>query len=251
MTSSASKSATSLALSLALSLLVLLGGVWVVLTVWYPRSFCSVSGIGRIGAYAVGVHLGLTALLILPWRSRGREGSRVQFDVAVLTWILIAAALLSLSVLASGRPVALVYAVDRVTLVRANEIRASELATLGSIGPGLRWSGPLPLWATSPSKDADRLDAIQLAIAGFDLPQRPARWEPVQLHRALIVQSAKHVSSLKRARHQPHSDAVIRELGLSHYLPMDGVTGHWVLAVDTQLRNYVPIELDEPVAPEK
>lgn len=75
-----------------------------------------------MGAFAVCIHMAITALLVLPWWSRARERSQVQFDVAVLMWILVSTALFSLSVLASGRPVALVFAVDRVTMVRANEV---------------------------------------------------------------------------------------------------------------------------------
>lgn len=205
-----------------------------------------------MGAYAVGMHLAITALLVLPWRSRAREGSQVQFDVAVLTWILVSAALFSLSVLASGRPVALVFAVDRVTMVRANEVRAVELAFQGATGQGLRWSGPLPLWATLPSSDADRFDSVQLAMSGFDLPQRPARWEHVEKHRELLVKSAHPVATLKEKQHLRGSNAVtVDKLGLSHYLPMDGVTGHWILAMDTRLRSYAPLELEEPASPEE
>ncbi|WP_157085058.1 hypothetical protein [Hydrogenophaga palleronii] len=221
--------------------MTLLLGVWAVLGWWYPRSFWVGSGVLSVGAYAVVVHVVTTALLVLPWRTRRKVGAEVVADIGVLLWILLSTALLSLSVLAAERPVALVYAVDRVVLVRASELRTIEFTSrdLAALHH-LRWSGPLPLLATRPSNDFERLEAIELAMAGFDLPQRPSRWvDNVQTQRGAILDRARAFGG--------ETTGVISVNGveLTHYLPLDGLNGDWVLAVDTRLRNHTPMRLEQ------
>lgn len=205
-----------------MSLLVLLGGAWLVLGMWYPRQFWAATGVLALGAYAVVIHLGITAMLMLPWRSRLKAGSRVESDIAAILWILVAAGLFSLSVLANARPVALVHAVDRVSLVRASEIRTTELALPGLAVRSLRWSGSLLLFKVRPSTDWERFEAVQLAMKGFDLAQRPSRWA------TWSIECARQVDGLARAGQ----------------LPLDGVKGEWVLAFDASTCTYTPRRVD-------
>ena len=204
--------------ALLVSLLVLLVGIWLVLGLWYPRPFWAATGVLTLGAYAMVVHLGISALLVLPWRNRLKAGRRNSSDVVAILWMLVTAALFSLSILASARPVALVHVVDRVSLVRAHQIRTTELALPSLAVRGLRWSGPLPLLKAQLSSDMERFEAVQLAMKGFDLAQRPSRWatwsiEPTELGHGL-------------SRAWP--------------MPLDGVRGEWVLAFDAGTRAYVP-----------
>lgn len=239
-----SKDTSSFALALSISLLVLLAGAWLVLGCWYPRPFWSASGVLSLSAYAVTIHLGITALLVLPWRSRHKAQSRIVSDIAVLLWILLLAALFSLSVLASVRPVALVYAVDRVVMVRANEVRNIELAWPDLAIQRLRWSGPLRLLEARPSSDRERFDSIQLALAGFDLPQRPARWMSIRLDPRGLLDKAQPVEGGRGLSRQPPDAWLMDGVRLTHHLPLDGAKGEWVLAIDEQLRAYAPFKVD-------
>lgn len=227
-----------------MSLLTLLTGAWFVLRLWYPQPYWQASGVLSVAAYAVLAHLGITALLFLPWRNRSRYPDSVQSDVAFLMFVMLGAVLFSLSYLFAGRPVALVFAVDRVALVRANEIRTTELAFAGVLRKDLRLSGPLPLIAARQSSDAERLDSIQLAMAGFDVHQRPGFWVNINVQRVQLSQKARDIGEL---------DELIsaRQFGLdeartkwSMFLPLAGVAGNWALLLDDELRSFVPVKIE-------
>ncbi|MDZ4103610.1 MAG: hypothetical protein U1E12_18240 [Hydrogenophaga sp.] len=236
--------ARAVQIAVAVSLLVLLAGACLVLRCWYPHAFWSASGVMGIAAYALGAHLGITALLYLPWRNRFKEPGSVESDVALLVFLMLGASLFSLSYLFAGRPVALVFAVDRVVLVRANEIRTTELSFAGVLSKGLRVSGPLQLIAARQSSDAERLDSIQLAMAGFDLHQRPRFWVDIDVQRDQLSHKSQSKNDL--------ADSFARQMeghnnnltNWAIFLPLAGTHGNWALAIDKELKTFVPFKFD-------
>lgn len=231
-------------MAVGVSLLILLGGAWLVLCRWYPRPFWQASGVFGIAAYAALAHLGITALLLLPWRNRLKNAHGVRADTVFLVFVMICAALFSLSFLFAGRPVALVFVVDRVALVRANEVRTSELAFAEAFRKNLRLSGPLPLIAARPSSDAERLDSIQLAMAGFDLHQRPSFWVDINAQRRQLKQKTRGIEELGTTIGGP----LVRRDGIpanwSIFLPMAGANGNWVLLLDDELTAFNPAKIE-------
>lgn len=236
--------ARAVQIALAVSLLVLLAGAWLVLQYWFPKALWQASGVLGIAAYALWAHLGITALLFLPWRNRSKDPSSARSDVAFLVFVMFCGALFSLSYFFAGRPVALVFAVDRVALVRANEIRTNELAFPSALSNNLRVSGPLQLMAARPSSDAERLNSIQLAMIGFDLHQRPRFWVDIETQRDLLGQRAQGIGDL--------GDSLVRQLvefgevkaQWAFFLPLEGVSGNWVLVLDAELRTFVPVKVE-------
>jgi len=221
-----------LAIVLAIGLLAV--GGYAVFMHWYPQPFWQASGVMRMASYALLAHVVLTMLLLLPWYRRERQPMQsIRNDVASLVLVLLLTWLLGLSFMAQGRPVALIYSVDRVTLVRANELRITEFALPGVLPIGeIRWSGPVPLWAARPSNDMERLDAIGLALAGYDLPQRPSRWETPERQRAQIEE---RVGRLTDSPVNDVSSGSQRWLG---HFPLDGASGAWQLHVSEALDEY-------------
>lgn len=231
----------ALAVALAISLLMLLVGAWLVLYWWYPKDFWRASGVLEIAAHAAWTHLGITALLYLPWRNRSKSSDSVQSDVTFLVFIMLCAAIFSLSHLFAGRPVALVFAVDRVALVRANEIRTTELAFDDAFSKNLRVSGPLQLIAARQSTDAERFDSIQLAMAGFDLHQRPRFWVDISVQSEQLRQKSQKISELDGSLKEQIVDL---DKSLVIFMPLTGARGNWVLAMDSGLKEFAPLKLD-------
>lgn len=221
-------------LAALLSVGMLAIGGWAVLLQWYPPPLWCASGILRLVVYALASHILVTMLLLLPWRNRQRQSAEaVRNDVVVLLLLLAVSWLFSLSFLAQGRPVALVFAADRIVWVRASDLRATEFALPGVVPiSDIRWTGAVPLLAARPSTDSERLDAIGLATVGYDLPQRPSRWEAPERQRA------KFEERVQRSALPPvndHSSGNGRWLGS---LPLDGVPGEWRVLVNETLDNY-------------
>jgi hypothetical protein len=230
--------------ALAVSLLVLSVGAWLVLGCWYPQSFWRASGVLNIAAYALWAHLGITALLFLPWRNRSKAPESLRSDVALLVFLILSSSLFSLSFLFAGRPVALVFAVDRVALVRANEIRTMELAFAESLSKNLRVSGPLKLIAARQSNDAERLDSIQLAMAGFDLHQRPGFWTDIDSQQNQFKQKAQGIDGLGGPNGGPLAGLEQVHAKWAFFLPLAGARGNWALVLDDELKTFAPFEID-------
>lgn len=221
-------------LAVLLSIALLAVGGCAVLMCWYPQPFWQASGVLRMAACALLAHVVLTLLLLMPWYRRERHSVQsIRKDVASLALLLALSWMLSLSFLAQGRPVALVYSVDRVTLVRANELRSTEFALPGVLPVAeIRWAGPVPLLAARPSNDVERLNAIGLALAGYDLHQRPSRWETPERQRAQIEER------IVRLTDSPGNDVSPgRQRWLGHF-PLDGTSGAWQLLVSETLDEY-------------
>lgn len=236
MSTVAQKPTRAVQTGLAISLLTLVVGAWLVLHCWYPQPFWNASGLLGIAAYAILAHLGITALLILPWRNRSKDASSVSSDATLLIFVMLCAAFFSLSYLFAGRPVALVFAVDRVALVRANEVRTSELAFVEAFSANLRVSGPLKLIGARQSSDTERLDSIQLAMIGFDLHQRPGFWVPLDLQRDQLRQKSRSIGELTAFDKNQTKWAT--------FLPLAGVNGNWVLVLDSEQKTFVPFKID-------
>jgi len=240
----ASHTKRALYIAVAISLVILLVGAWLVLYCWYPQAFWQASGVFAVAAYAVWAHLGITALLLLPWRNRTKSRASVQSDVALLVFVMLSAALFSLSYLFAGRPVALVFAVDRVVLVRANEIRTVELATDRVLSKDLRVSGPLQLIAARPSSDSERLNSIQLAMAGYDLHERPGFWIDIDAQRTSFSQKARSVDELDTLTSKRLAEHDNPQANWALFLPLDGVRGNWALILDSGLKAFKPLKMD-------
>lgn len=234
----------ALKLAVSVSLLILLAGAWLVLRWWYPYPFWQASGVFSIAVYAVFVHLGITALLLLPWRNRSSNADETKADIGLLLFVMLGAALFSLSFLFAGRPVALVFAVDRVALVRANEVRTIELAFAGVLDKNLRLSGPLQLMAARPSSDEERLDSIRLAMAGFDLHQRPSFWGDIETQRDQVIQKSHLVAELGGSLAAQLVQSNDAQVNWPRYLPLAGVSGNWALLLDNDLTTYAPAEVE-------
>lgn len=230
--------------ALAVSLLALSVGAWLVLGCWYPQSFWRASGILDIAGYALWAHLGITALLFLPWRNRSKAPESLKSDVAFLVFVILGSSLFSLSYLFAGRPVALVFAVDRVALVRANEIRTIELAFAGTLSKNLRVSGPLQLIAARQSSDAERLDSIQLAMAGFDLHQRPGFWVDIDSQRNQLRQKVQGIGELGGPNGGAMEGIEQLEGKWAFFLPLAGVRGNWALVLDDELKTFAPLKIN-------
>lgn len=235
-------------LALASSVAMLSVGAYLVLGLWYPQPLWRATGVFRVSAIALLLHLVLTALLWIPWRNRRSVATQsTKNDAAVLGFLLLLVWIFSLSFIAQGRPVALVFAVDRVVLLRANEVRIEELASQETRYRSMRWTGPPPLLAAVPSSDERRMESIELAVAGFDIQQRPSHWVPLENRRDPLKEASGRFAAQSGDRDclQPGLDPV--EQGAPPWevcLPLEGAVDGWVVQVDSTLQRYRLIGVD-------
>lgn len=204
--------------------------VWVV-SRWYPVSYRQLSGGWSLLVIVLSVDLCLGPLLT--WAVFDVRKSRMSLwrDLSAVGLLQMAALLYGLSVVAESRPVALVFAVDRFTLVAAGDVRMQELPFSPPDVRHVSWRGPT-LFATRESRPDEVLDSVSLASQGYDLAQRPGYWQPYEQHSIKAWARARPIADLW-SRHGMNRDAFCHQFRnvsceaatASRYLPLEAKAG--------------------------
>lgn len=107
---------THLTISILISLFILAWVFWV----WYPESLAKAVGVTHIFLMLLVVDMIIGPLLGLIVYKEGKN--TLKFDLSVIFLIQISALIYGVYAIAQGRPVWIVYNVDRFDLVRNNEV---------------------------------------------------------------------------------------------------------------------------------
>ena len=148
----------------------------IVLLMWYPAAYRNVAGGWSLFSLLLGIHICLGPLITFLIFDTRKSPSILKEDLLLVALLQAAALIYGISVAGEARPVALVFSVDRFTLVSANNVRQEELPYAASEFQRLSWTGPQIL-ATRLSVGTEAFDAVLLASQGYDLAQRPMYWE--------------------------------------------------------------------------
>jgi hypothetical protein len=185
---------------LAASTVVAVLAWWLVFRLWYPAPFAELSGGAALFLMLVSVDVvigpALTAVVANPAKTRGA----LMRDLGVILALQVAAFGYGLLTMAAARPVALVFEVDLMRVVSANDV---DHDTLQQAPEGLRelsWTGPVLLAAVKPSDPAEQFRSIELGLAGVPLAALPVYWRPYATLAPQAWAKASPVTSLVRQR---------------------------------------------------
>jgi len=219
---------------------------------WYPTPWWKLLGVEKIFIMMVGVDLVcgplLTLLIAKPSKSRRQ-----------LLWDLLFIAVVQLSALAYGvwsmyqaRPVALVYEVDRFTIIAANEIQKDLLEAAPA---GLR---KIPNFGVSvlslrAARTAEEyLSSIQLSIQGVTQAMRPNWWTRYdESAKASAMTRAKPIEGLINSN-EKNKRLVEERLELNRdaqgdffYLPLTSTKKHgWAVILNAKGEIIEYVEID-------
>ena len=146
---------------------------------WYLTSVLRVVGI----VVLVDLVIGPTLTLIV---ANPRKARRVfARDVAIIVTVQLAALIYGAVTLWNGRPLYYTFSVDRLEIVQASDIEASEAATAQHRNPSLAphwYSLPRWIWAPLPDDPDEALHIVNDASLGtgkdiIDMPRYFKPWE--------------------------------------------------------------------------
>jgi hypothetical protein len=172
------------------------GVVTLMLAVWYPRPLFEAAGGNNLLFIVVGVDVVLGPLLTLIVFRSGKPG--MNFDLAVIGMVQLAALAYGGYVVAFARPAFIVFVKDRFELATAAELDPVELAAAKY--PEFRappWGGPLLAAADMPTDPAERKKLIDAAMAGMDLHQFPRYYVPYTQRTKEVLASAQPIARLR------------------------------------------------------
>lgn len=162
---------------------------------WYQWPLVAAAGAGNIFLLLLAVDVVLGPVLTMVVFDRRKK--ELQRDLAIVVLIQVAALAYGMHSMFVARPVFLVYAIDRIELVLANELDPEEVA---KAPPEFR---DLPLWrpkliaALRPEDAAKRRELLFGALSGgSDLHQLPQYYAPFDRVTEQVKARARSLSDL-------------------------------------------------------
>ncbi|MCW5665114.1 MAG: pilus assembly protein [Piscinibacter sp.] len=221
-----------------------------VLQVWYPREYSTLAGGRELFWLLVSVDVVVGPLLtFVAFNLRKPRGELVR-DLSVIAVLQLAALGYGLHTVYLARPVALVFEVDRFRVVAANDVYLEELPQARPEFGSLSLTGPRVIGARTSQGGEERLRAIDLALKGYDIGQRPAYWQPYSESRDAALARARPVGLLLE-RYAKDADRLRTKLAELHlapdkarFLPVMARADGWVALLDAsgELVGFAPYD---------
>ncbi|MGP1607228.1 MAG: TfpX/TfpZ family type IV pilin accessory protein [Moraxella sp.] len=164
-------------LHLFVSIIVIVLTTLVIYQIWYPSPLAVAAGVTGILLLMMTVDVILGPLLTLLVYKEGKKS--LKFDLTVIILIQISAFFYGIWTISQGRPVWLVFNVDRFDVVHYQDIDKRKIneAKLEFQSPS--WLGPKFVASLMPD-DVDERNSItfEAVFSGVDIAQRPNLYVP-------------------------------------------------------------------------
>lgn len=172
-----------LAVSIAIACLI----IGLVFFIWYPSPLAQATGVTHIFLMLLAIDVTIGPILGFIVYKEGKK--TLKFDLTVIILFQICAMCYGLYNISAGRPVWLVYNIDRFDLIRANDIE----------GNSNNWFGP-QYKAIQISKDNEQRnkDLFNVVFGGVSLTQQPSRYINLDQVKSDIQRKAQDLNSLNK-----------------------------------------------------
>jgi hypothetical protein len=221
-----------------------------VFAVWYPSPFAALTQVGPVFLMLVGIDIVVGPALTLVIAKPTKPRAELIRDLSVIAALQLAALGYGLHSVAAARPVALVFEVDLLRLVTANEIDESTLAEAPANLRSLSWSGPRLMAVAKPTDPDEQLRTIELGLSGIPLAALPSYWRDYASYADKAWQKSRPVSDLlaKYPQLKPQVAAMAERAGQPpealRFLPLMSRQSSWVsvLAPGAQVLGHLPVD---------
>lgn len=168
---------TASLIHLCFSILLVLGVFLTAVLIWYPGLYFKTMGVGKVLLIVALVDVAIGPLVTLIIFNRAKKS--LKFDLGIIAGLQLIALAYGVNTIFSGRPVYLVYNIDRFTIVSAADILTDDLNKAGI--RALPISGPQTVGAHLPGDPKERARILFSSMEGHaDLPQMPQYYLPYQ-----------------------------------------------------------------------
>ncbi|MFW1760681.1 TfpX/TfpZ family type IV pilin accessory protein [Acinetobacter calcoaceticus] len=182
-----------LSISILLALIII---AWVFL-IWYPQPLAQAVGVTHIFLMMVAIDVVLGPILGFFVYKEGKK--TLKFDLSVIILIQLSALGYGLYSIAQGRPVWLVYNVDRFELVRNNEIIDTNIQKVQAQFRNPSWFKP-KFAAVQIAKNSEERskNMFEELLGGVSLAQRPERYVGLVQVKLQIKKRAQNLNELEK-----------------------------------------------------
>ena len=165
------------------------------LLVWYPQPYFRLAGGSDLMLILIGVDVVLGPLMTLVVFNPAKKSLR--FDLSVIAALQVAALIYGLAVMAQARPVFVVFAGDRFTIVAANQIAEESYAGAKPPFDSPPMNGPTIVGARLPADPKERERVMLLLAGGVDLPMIPRYYVPFADMRDVLKAKSRPLADLE------------------------------------------------------
>ncbi|MEZ5605876.1 MAG: hypothetical protein R3E52_01780 [Burkholderiaceae bacterium] len=236
---------------LLLSLLIALASAAMVFGLWYPAPYRQLLQVDQIYLLVLAVDVVCGPLLTLILASPKKSRRERWLDFSLVGAIQLAALAYGMHSVWVARPVALVFEVDRLVVVTANEVNRDALPKAPSHLRQLPWSGVLKASTRKAANNSEFMRSIDLGLAGISKAIQPDWWQPWADSLPAMRQRAKPLAELMARKPQaaPVLQDAARDAGHAaaelSYLPLvSSKTLDWVALLDAQMNmvGWAPVD---------
>lgn len=195
-----------LSISILLALIII---AWVFL-IWYPQPLAQAVGVTHIFLMMVAIDVVLGPILGFFVYKEGKK--TLKFDLVVIILIQLSALGYGLYSIAQGRPVWLVYNVDRFELVRNNEIIDTNIQKVQAQFRNPSWFKQ-KFAAVQIAKNSEERsnNMFEELLGGVSLAQRPERYVGLAQVKPQIQKRAQNLNELEKYNSKQQVKIVLKK----------------------------------------
>ncbi|KJH57558.1 type IV pilin accessory protein [Acinetobacter calcoaceticus] len=195
-----------ISISILLALIII---AWVFL-IWYPQPLAQAVGVTHIFLMMVAIDVVLGPILGFFVYKEGKK--TLKFDLSVIILIQLSALGYGLYSIAQGRPVWLVYNVDRFELVRNNEIIDTNIQKVQAQFRNPSWFKP-KFAAVQIAKNSEEhsKNMFEELLGGVSLAQRPERYVGLAQVKPQIQKRAQNLNELEKYNSKQQVKTVLKK----------------------------------------
>jgi hypothetical protein len=216
---------------------------------WYPGPFRLLAGGRNLFLLVTTVDVILGPVLTFSVFNPNKGVRHLRWDLAVIGFVQLAALGYGLHTVFIARPIAMVFEVDRLRMVTANDVSTKELPAALPAYRNLPLTGPLLLSTRPPSAGAEHNDALWKALEGTDVSSRPSFWQPYEQTKSRALAKSRPLSVLldhypaRAAEFQDRLTRLHADPSTGRFLPAVA-RGDWVAVLDPtgDVLGYLPAD---------
>lgn len=177
---------------------------------WYPSPLATAVGVSHLFLMMLIIDVIIGPILGFIVYKDGKK--TLKFDLSIVIFIQITALLYGIFSIEQGRPVWLVYNVDRFELIKKNEVIEDHIKEALPQYQETSWLKP-QLVAAEFAKDANirSNDMFAEALGGISIAQKPERYVPLEKVKLQIQQRAQVLSLLSEFNAKEDVNTIIKK----------------------------------------
>lgn len=236
----------------SISLFFAAGVALIIFLIWFPWPIYEMTSGRGLFWLIVSVDVVCGPILTFVVWSDKKSKRELILDVGLISLVQLMALGYGLYVIASARPVHIVFETDRLRVVTASEIDPMDLSRAPRHYRNLPWTGPT-LLSIREARDGDEfLKSVELSLAGKEPSVRPDWWQPYENGISDLLTKARPLIDILEAKPEQESilQKAISDSGISAdelvWLPLtSGKSMEWIVLLDKNTgmpKSYAPID---------